>query len=254
VRHEAEDFLSSARDSAIPQDQRAYYKTSMYVLIVEDDRKLAAQLKKGLEEQGHSVSVAFDGREGLEAAIRDIFDVLVLDVMLPFIDGFSMVRQLRGRKISTPILLLTARDAADDIVTGLDAGADDYLTKPFAFKILLARLRALARRKRVEPTTELQVADLFLDPTTHEASRAGVALSLSRTEFQMLDVLMRNAGRVITRSRLIEAVWGYEKDVSSNALDVFICQLRSKVDTEGSCKLIHTIRGIGYALREEESS
>lgn len=226
----------------------------MYVLIVEDDRKLATQLKKGLEEQGHSVSVAFDGREGLEAATRDTFDVLVFDVMLPFVDGFSMVRRLRARRSTTPILILTARDTAEDIVAGLDAGADDYLTKPFAFKILLARLRALARRKQVEPTTQLQVADLFLDPTIHEARRAGVALSLSRTEFQMLDVLMRNAGRVITRARLIEAVWGYEKDVSSNALDVFICQLRSKVDAASSCKLIHTIRGIGYALREEEMS
>jgi DNA-binding response OmpR family regulator len=224
----------------------------MYVLIAEDDRKLATQLKKGLEEHRHSVFVAFDGREGLEAASLGTFDVLMLDVMLPFMDGFSMVRKLRAGGSRTPILLLTARDAPDDIVAGLDAGADDYLTKPFAFKILLARLRALSRRKQVEPRAQLQVADLALDPTNHEVKRAGLGLPLTRTEFQMLEVLMRNAGRVVTRSRLIEAVWGYDRDIEGNTLDVFISQLRSKVDAGRPGRLIHTIRGVGYALREEE--
>jgi DNA-binding response OmpR family regulator len=226
----------------------------MQILIVEDDQKLALQLKKGLEEQGHAVTIAFDGREGLESANLGTFDVLVLDVMLPVLDGFSIVRRLRTNRNGTPILLLTARDASDDIITGLDAGADDYLTKPFAFKVLLARLRALSRRRRVEPRTELQIADLLLDPATREVKRAGITLSLTRTEFQMLDVLMRNAGRVITRSRLIEAVWGYDRDIESNTLDVFIRQLRGKVDAGRPGRLIHTIRGIGYALREEEAS
>jgi len=224
----------------------------MRILIVEDDRKLARHLKKGLDEQGHSVIVSSDGTEGLEAAMYGQFDVLVLDVMLPGLDGFSIVRRLRSAESTTPILLLTARDAAEDIVAGLDAGADDYLTKPFSFKVLLARLRALSRRKNVEPRTELQVGDLVLDPATREVTRAESVVSLSRTEFVLLEVLMRNTGRVITRTRMIEAAWGYERDVERNTLDVFISQLRKKIDLPGCQKLIHTIRGIGFALREEE--
>jgi len=224
----------------------------MRVLIVEDDRKLARQLQKGLDEQSHSTTVALDGRDGLEAARQGGFDVLVLDVMLPGLDGFSIVRKLRSGKVSTPILLLTAKDAAEDIVEGLDAGADDYLTKPFSFKVLLARLRALARRKTVEPLTQLQVADLVLDPATHEVRRGGSTVSLARTEFRLVEVLMRNAGRVMTSSRLLEAVWGYDRAVESNTLAVYIRMLRAKIDPPGSRKLIHTIRGIGYAMREEE--
>ena len=224
----------------------------MRILIVEDDRKLARQLKKGLDEQGHSVTVASGGMEGLDAAQYGELDVVVLDVMLPGLDGFSIVRRLRAAGRSTPILLLTARDAAEDVVTGLDAGADDYLTKPFSFKILLARLRALSRRKRVEPRTQLLIGDLVLDPATREVKRAGSVISLTRTEFALLEMLMRNAGRVITRTRMIEAAWGHDRDVESNTLHVFIRQLRIKIDLPGCHKLIHTIRGIGYALREEE--
>src|SRR5215472_10048899 len=224
----------------------------MRILIVEDDRRLAHQLKKGMEEHGHAVALASEGLEGLEAAKRGDFDVLVLDVMLSGLDGVSIVRRLRATKRATPILLLTARDAPDDIVTGLDAGADDYLTKPFAFKILLARLRALSRRKNVEPSTKLMIDDLILDPATREVKRGGPTLSLTRTEFVLLEMLMRNAGRVITRARMIEAVWGYERDVENNTLAVFIRQLRAKIDLPGSRKLIQTIRGVGYALREEE--
>jgi len=224
----------------------------MRILIVEDDRKLARQLKKGIDEFGYSGTLAFDGREGLEAAQVSEFDVLVIDVMLPKLDGISIVRQLRQRRIGTPILLLTARDTPDDISTGLDAGADDYLTKPFAFKVLLARLRALARRRQVDPQTLLRVADLSLDPATHEVKRSGTLVGLSRTEFVILEMLMRNPGRVITRARLIEAVWGHERDVQSNTLDVFIRQLRAKIEPSGTSKLLHTIRGIGYSLREEE--
>jgi DNA-binding response OmpR family regulator len=224
----------------------------MRILIVEDDRRLARQLKKGLDEQGHSTTLAFDGIEGLEAAQLSEFDVLVLDVMLPGLDGFAMVRQLRQKRIGTPILLLTARDTPDDVITGLDAGADDYLTKPFSFRVLLARLRALSRRKQVHPQTVLRIDNLALDPATHEVKRAGVLVSLSRTEFVILELLMRNTGRVISRTRLIEAVWGNDRDIPSNTLDVFIRQLRMKVEVPGSTKLVHTIRGIGYALREED--
>jgi DNA-binding response OmpR family regulator len=226
----------------------------MRILIVEDDRKLAHQLKKGMEEQGHAVAVVCEGTEGLEAARRGEFDVLVLDVMLPGLDGFSIVKRLRAAKNAAPILLLTARDAADDIVTGLDAGADDYLTKPFSFKILLARLRALSRRKNVEPSTKLRTSDLVLDPATHEVKRCGSLIPLTRTEFALLETLMRNPGRVITRDRMIEAVWGHERDIENNTLDVFIRQVRAKIDVPGSHKLIHTIRGVGYALREEDGA
>ncbi len=226
----------------------------MRILIVEDDWKLAHQLKKGLDEQRHSATVAHDGNEGLSAAQSGEYDVLLLDVMLPGLDGFSIVRKLRADKIGTPILLLTARDATEDIVTGLDAGADDYLTKPFSFKVLLARLRALSRRRSSEPRTQLQVADLTLDPASHEVKRAGAPVQLTRTEFVLLEILMRNAGRVITRARLIEAVWGFDREVESNTLDVFIRQLRAKVDPPGAAKLIQTIRGIGYSIREEEGA
>ena len=225
----------------------------MRILIVEDDSKLATQLKKGLEEQGHSVALTFDGKDGLYAAQVNMFDLLIVDVMLPGMDGFSLVRALRAQQASTPILLLTARDSADDIVAGLDAGADDYLTKPFSFKVLSARLRALGRRKQVQPHTALQVADLVLDPATHEVKRGSTGASLTPREFMMLELLMRNAGRVLTRSRLIDAVWGNERDVEKNTVDVFIRQIRSKVEPRGSAKLIHTVRGIGYSLREEDA-
>jgi len=226
----------------------------MEILIVEDDRKLARQLKKGLDEHGHSVTLASDGHEGLDAARHGEFDVLVLDVMLPGLDGFSIVRRLRGAGRGTPILLLTARDAAEDVVTGLDAGADDYLTKPFSFKILLARLRALSRRKTVEPHTQLQAGDLTLDPATREVKRADTIVSLTRIEFALIELLMRNAGRVITRARMMEAAWGHERDVENNTLDVFMRMLRNKVDLPGRPKLIHTIRGVGYVLREEDGA
>lgn len=225
----------------------------MQILIVEDDRKLAHQLRKGMEEHGHAVALASEGLAGLEIAKHGEFDVLVVDVMLPGLDGLSIVRRLRSAKRTTPILLLTARDAADDIVAGLDAGADDYLTKPFAFRVLLARLRALSRRKDVEPNTKLQVDDLVLDPASREVKRGGASISLTRTEFALLETLMRNAGRVVTRPRMIETVWGYEREVENNTLDVFIRQLRTKIEPPGSRKLIQTIRGVGFALREDES-
>jgi DNA-binding response OmpR family regulator len=224
----------------------------MRILIVEDDQKLARQLKKGLDEQNHSVTLAFDGLTGLETARQGYFHVLVLDVMLPALDGLSIVRRLRALGSADAILLLTARDSPDDIVAGLDAGADDYLTKPFSLKVLLARLRALARRKEAGPQTRLQVGDLTLDPATHMVTRNGSAVPLTRTEFMLLEALLRNHGRVITRDRLIETVWGNEREIESNTLDVFVRQVRVKIDSGGGSKLIHTIRGVGYTVRDEE--
>jgi DNA-binding response OmpR family regulator len=224
----------------------------MRILIVEDDRKLATQLRKGLDENSHSTSIVFDGLDGFEAALQGGFDVLVLDVMLPGIDGFSLVRKLREREVTTPVLLLTAKDDPEDIVEGLDAGADDYLTKPFSFKVLIARLRALARRKTVEPARNLTIADLVLDPVSREVRRASATIPLTRTEFMLLEFLMRNCGRVMTRSRLFEAVWGVDRDVEQNTLERYISMLRTKIDTPGAHKLIHTSRGVGYVMRDEE--
>lgn len=226
----------------------------MQILIVEDDERLARQLKKGIEEHGHIVSLAFDGLNGLEAARQGHFDVLVFDVMLPGLHGFGIVRQLRNAGAKCPVLMLTARDSPDDIVAGLDAGADDYLTKPFALKVLLARLRALARRREVEPKTHLQVGDLVLDPAEHSVKRGGVNISLTRTEFAILDILMRNSGRVVTRDRIVEAVWQNKREIENNTLDVYVGHLRSKVEPGGSVKYIRTVRGVGYVVREEEPS
>ena len=224
----------------------------MRILLVEDDRKLALQLRKGLQENGHSATAVFDGRDGHEAALQGGFDVLVFDVMLPGMDGFALVRSLRAAKLGTPVLLLTAKDDPEDIVEGLDAGADDYLTKPFSFKVLVARLRALSRRKTPDRSPLLQIADLVLDPASREVRRNGVLLPLSRTEFMLLECLLRNAGRVMTRPRLFEAVWGTDREVEENTLEVYISMLRAKIDTVGTRKLIHTSRGVGYVIREEE--
>jgi DNA-binding response OmpR family regulator len=226
----------------------------MHILIVEDDHRLARQLKKGLDENGHMVSLAFDGMEGLEAGRQGHFDVIVLDVMLPGLDGLGVVKQLRGTGCKNPVLMLTARDSAEDIVAGLDAGADDYLTKPFALKVLLARLRALARRKETEPRMQFHSNDLVLDPAQHAVWRAGSPVSLTPKEFSLLETLMRNSGRVMTRSRLIEAVWGNEREVESNTLDVYVGQLRAKIEANRSKKLIQTVRGVGFTVREEESA
>jgi DNA-binding response OmpR family regulator len=225
----------------------------MQILIVEDDRKLAIQLRKGLEENGHSTTIVFDGQDGFEAGLQGGFDVLVLDVMLPGMDGFSLIRKFRDRRVTTPVLLLTAKDDPDDIVIGLDAGADDYLTKPFSFKVLIARLRALSRRKIVEPSSELHIADLVLDPASREVRRAGFPIPLARTEFMLLEFLMRNCGRVMTKPRLFEAVWGVDREVEGNTLERYISMLRSKIDTPGKPRLIHTSRGVGYAIRDEDS-
>lgn len=225
----------------------------MQVLVVEDERRMAQLLRQGLEEEGHSVIVAGDGSEGLEIAQSHIFDVIVLDVMLPGLDGFSVARKLRSGNNQTPILMLTARDATHDIVDGLNLGADDYLVKPFSFEVLLARLRAVSRRGAIAQPPVLQLADLSLDASARDVSRGGRKIALTRTEFGLLEVLMKRAGRVVTREHLIESVWGFDSEVRSNTLDAFIRLLRDKVDMEGETKLIQTVRGVGYCLRVEEA-
>jgi len=222
----------------------------MRVLIVEDEKSMAALLKKGLEEENHSVSVAFDGLEALDLARIYEFDAIVLDLMLPGVDGFEVARRLRKSRNQTPILILTARDAVPDIVKGLDLGADDYLTKPFSFEEFLARLRAVARRGSSPRPTLLRVADLALDPATRQVFRGGQEIFLTPTEYRLLEVLMRRAGRVVPRHVIVEAVWNLEDDIEENTLDAFVRLLRSKVDKGFKQKLIHTLRGSGYCLRE----
>jgi DNA-binding response OmpR family regulator len=223
----------------------------MHVLIVEDDPKLARLVQQGLAEEGHDVTIAADGGQGLAAAERSSFDVIVLDIMLPVVDGFTVARRLRSAGNDRPILMLTGRDSNADVVRGLDAGADDYLTKPFSFEVLLARLRALARRATRGQAPVLQVADLSLDPAAHTVRRGAAIIPLTPTEFSILECLMRRAGRVVPRQTLIEDVWGYERDIESNTLDAFIRLLRAKVDAAAERKLIHTVRGIGFSIREE---
>jgi len=221
----------------------------MQVLVVEDERRMAELLRQGLEEEGHSVILAGDGKEGLAMAEAHAFDVIVLDVMLPEMDGFAVARKLRASRNQTPILMLTARDAPEDQIAGLNLGADDYLVKPFAFDVLLARLRAVSRRGPIPQPVQLQVQDLTLDPASREVTRGARRVALTRTEYSLLELLMRRAGRVVTRENLIEAVWGFDSEVRSNTLDAFIRLVRDKVDAAGEAKLIHTVRGVGYCVR-----
>jgi two-component system response regulator MprA len=223
----------------------------MRVLVVDDDREVADYVRRELEDESISVVVAHDGATALRLAESAAFDILVLDVMMPFMDGLQLTRNLRRQNIVTPILLLTARDAPEEIVRGLEAGADDYLTKPFSFDVLLARIRARTRRVD-QKNSQLRFADLVVDLAEHKAWRGKREMSLTRTEFAILECLLRAAGRVVTRDRLIGTVWN-DREVSANNLDVFIKFLRSKLDVPGSPKLIHTERGLGYSLRQEPS-
>src|SRR6516225_650476 len=221
----------------------------MRILIVEDEKKMAGVLKKGLEAENHRVSLAFDGRSGLELASTAEFDVVVLDLMLPVIDGFEVARRLRRNDNQTPILMLTARDTVPDVVKGLDLGADDYLTKPFSFAVLLARLRAASRRQYAQPTSFLRVGDLELNRATREVFRAKRQVNLTATEFRLLEFLMRRPGVVVSRNAILEAVWGFNDEVNENTVDAFIRLLRRKIEDAHEEKLIRTVRGIGYALR-----
>jgi len=222
----------------------------MKLLIVEDEPRMAGLLRKGLTEEGHTATCASDGAEGLELAKSYEFDVIILDVMMPRLSGYELAKRLRAEKISTPILMLTARDSVPDVVRGLDLGADDYMTKPFSFDELVARLRAVKRRAAAAEETSMRVGDLVLDPASREVLRGEARVSLTRTEYNLLEQLIYRAGKVVSRRSLIEAVWGFDRDIEDNTLDAFMHLLRGKVDPPGRPKLIHTVRGVGYMIRE----
>jgi DNA-binding response OmpR family regulator len=221
----------------------------MKVLVVEDERRMVELLRKGLEEEGHAVTSASDGVEGLKLCQNQEFDAVILDVMMPKLDGLALLEKLREERITVPVLMLTAKDSVPDIVQGLNLGADDYLTKPFSFQELLARLRAIKRRKFEPKPAIFKVADLTLDAATREVLRGGMTISLTRTEFGLLEILMERSGRVVTRDKLIESVWGVDRNIEENTLDVFVRLLRNKIDGERPDKLIRTVRGVGYAIR-----
>lgn len=221
----------------------------MQILVVEDEPRMAGLLQRTLEEEGHRVVLATDGREGFEIARSSPFGAIVLDVMLPGMDGVSVARKLRELRVQTPVLLLTARDAPADIVKGLDSGADDYLTKPFSIDILLARLRAISRRGAVPQALHLEVADVRLDPASRRVTRGDTLVNLTTREYKLLELLMRNRNRAVSRDTILESVWGFSTEVTENNVEVFVRQLRLKVDT-GEPKLIHTVRGFGYMMRE----
>ena len=222
----------------------------MRILLVEDDKKVASFIRKGLEEEGYAVDVAADGEAGLFMGLDRLHDLIILDVMLPKKPGFQVLRELRQAKVATPVLMLTARDTVEDKVQGLDAGADDYLTKPFVFAELLARVRALLRRRAETRSPRLQVADLVLDPATRSVTRGGQPITLTNREFALLEYFMRNAGRVLTRTAITEHVWDYDFDSGTNVIDVYVNYLRKKIDAGHEPKLLHTVRGAGYVLRE----
>jgi two-component system OmpR family response regulator len=223
----------------------------MRLLIVEDEVKMAGLLRRGLQEEGYAVDVAQTGSEGVWAATENPYDAIVLDVMLPDLDGFAVCRQLREAGRWTPILMLTARDAVPDRIAGLDAGADDYLTKPFAFTELLARLRALVRRGAGERPAVLKAGDLALDPATRRVTRGGTPIDLTAKEFALLEYFLRHRGEVLTRTRLIEHVWDFAYDGDSNVVDVYVRYLRQKVDRPFGRRTIETVRGAGYRLETE---
>jgi DNA-binding response OmpR family regulator len=221
----------------------------MQILVAEDDRRMAELLRKTLTEEGHGVVVAYEGREAFEIALYSPFDAIVLDVMLPGMSGTAVARKLREARNQTPILMLTARDSPADIVAGLDSGADDYLTKPFSIDILLARLRAVSRRGAIARPLCLEIADIRLDPASHQVTRGGDVLALTPREYRLLELLMRNPGRAISRATILESVWGFDSGINENTLEVFMRLLRGKVDTREP-KLIYTVRGYGYMMRE----
>jgi len=221
----------------------------MRVLVVEDSRRLAGIVKRGLLEEGYAVDNAYDGEEAEYMAESTPFDLIVLDVMLPKKDGISVCRDLRAKKVNTPILMLTAKDSVEDKVTGLDSGADDYLVKPFAFSELLARLRALLRREVLPKVQKLQTGELALDPQSREVWRNGDRVDLTAKEYAIIEYFMRRPNAVVTRTMLGESVWDYEFDGLSNIIDVYVRRLRRKIDREGQESLIQTVRGSGYRLR-----
>jgi DNA-binding response OmpR family regulator len=223
----------------------------MRILVVEDERKVASFLRQGLQEEGHTVDVAADGAVALDLLLSGpVYDLVVLDLMLPKRDGFDVLKTLRQRRVETPVLVLTARDAVPDKVAGLDLGADDYLTKPFAFDEFLARVRALLRRGDGRRVPVLKLADLTLDPATRLVARAGRRITLTAREHALLEYFLRNVGRVLTRPMIAQHVWGLDFDTESNIIDVYVGYLRRKIDGEGERRLLHTVRGAGYMLSD----
>lgn len=225
----------------------------MRILVADDEAKIAQFIRKGLKEEGYAVDVAPDGDEALNLALHEDYDAVVLDIMLPGIDGIGVLRKIRATRPDLPVMLVSARDGVSDKVRGLDAGADDYLTKPFAFEEFLARIRALLR-PRVRPDSTLSYADLSLDLRTHKASRAGKQIELSNREYALLEYFMRNADQVITRTMIANHVWDLNFDTDTNIVDVYVAYLRKKIDEEHDVHLIRTVRGRGYMLSEHEKA
>jgi two-component system copper resistance phosphate regulon response regulator CusR len=221
----------------------------MRILVVEDEKKVADFVKKGLQEQGYAVDVAYNGAEGFNLALNALHDLIILDIYLPGMDGLLILKRLREEKVKTPVLLLTVRATIEDKVLGLNSGADDYLTKPFAFEELIARVGALLRRRTDTGAAVIRVADLILDPVRHIVTRGERNIDLTAKEFSLLEYFMRNNGRVLTRTMIVEHVWNYDFDSETNVVDVYVNYLRKKVDTGHETKLIHTIRGVGYTLK-----
>jgi len=223
----------------------------MRILVVEDEKKLASLIKKVLEKEKYAVDMAYDGQESLDYALTYPYDVIILDILLPKRDGFEVIQELRNKKILTPVLMLTAKDAVEDKILGLDLGADDYLTKPFDFGELLARIRALLRRETTEKPNILRAADLVLNPKTHIVKRDEKIIYLTSREFSLLEFLLRRKNQILTRDVIIDHVWDCTFESMTNIVDVYIRYLRRKVDTGFMQKLIHTVRGIGYILKED---
>jgi heavy metal response regulator len=225
----------------------------MRILLVEDDRSSSRFIKKGLSEKGYAVDAVFDGEEGLYMATTHDYDLVILDIMLPEINGFAVLKGIRKHGIVTPVIFLTAKEDTSDVVHGLELGADDYLVKPFSFPELLARIKAVLRRGQKDfESARIAVADLTLNLLSRSAERSGRAIELSGKEFSLLEYLMRNAGQILTRTMILERVWGYDFDTASNIIDVHINRLRAKVDRDQAVKLIRTIKGVGYVLKPEE--
>jgi len=222
------------------------------ILIVEDEKKVSDFVRKGLQEEGYVVDAVYNGEDGLRMAADDVYDLVILDIYLPRLDGLTVLKRLREKKIATAVLLLTVRATIEDKVLGLNSGADDYLTKPFAFQELLARVRALLRRRVEVNSAEVRVADLVLDPLRRSVTRGNRKIDLTAKEFSLLEFMMRNPERVLTRTAIINHVWNYDFDSETNVVDVYVNYLRKKVDAGEGPKLIHTIRGVGYVLKAEE--
>ncbi|MBA4311676.1 MAG: DNA-binding response regulator [Chlorobiaceae bacterium] len=223
----------------------------MKILIIEDEKKVAKFIRQGLEEEHYTVDVANDGENGSKLAQSGYYDLLILDILLPKKDGITILKEIRAKKIMMPVIMLTAKTSIEDRVEGLDSGADDYLTKPFAFAELLARVRSLLRRGSNEKTTILRVADLQLDIVSHKAKRGEKIIELTGKEYALLEYFIRNVDRVLTRTIISEHIWNYNFDTGTNVIDVYINHLRSKVDDGFEKKLIHTVRGVGYVMKDE---